>query len=79
MKHFQKSLTDYPGAAPGFPKGVNLKGGANLLFGQIFPNPHENVKFLPPATKLGQGYIFTGVSDSVHRGVWVAWVTWGHA
>ena len=25
--------------------------------------------FLPPATKLGQGYIFTGVCDSVHRGV----------
>ena len=24
---------------------------------------------LPPATKLGQGYIFTGVCDSVHRGV----------
>ena len=23
---------------------------------------------LPPATKLGQGYIFPGVSDSVHRG-----------
>ena len=26
-------------------------------------------KILPPATKLGQGYIFTGVCDSVHRGV----------
>ena len=25
-------------------------------------------RFLPPATKLGQGYIFTGVCDSVHRG-----------
>ena len=24
--------------------------------------------FLPPAKKLGQGYIFTGVCDSVHRG-----------
>ena len=24
--------------------------------------------FLPPATKLGQGYVFTGVCDSVHRG-----------
>ena len=23
---------------------------------------------LPPATKLGQGYIFTGMCDSVHRG-----------
>ena len=29
-------------------------GGANIL--------------LPPATKLGQGYVFTGVCDSVHRG-----------
>ena len=29
---------------------------------------------LPPATKLGQGYIFTGVCDSVNRGsVW----SWG--
>ena len=27
-----------------------------------------NGSLLPPATKLGQGYIFTGVCDSVHRG-----------
>ena len=26
------------------------------------------LKFLPPATKLGQGYIFTGVCHSVNRG-----------
>ena len=26
------------------------------------------ISSLPPATKLGQGYIFTGVCDSVHRG-----------
>ena len=33
-----------------------------------------NVEFLLPATKLGQGYIFPGVSDSVHRrGVGGAW------
>ena len=25
--------------------------------------------FLPPATKLGQGYVFKHVFDSVHRGV----------
>ena len=25
--------------------------------------------FLPPATKLGQSYVFTHVCDSVHRGV----------
>ena len=25
-------------------------------------------ELLPPAMKLGQGYVFTGVCDSVHRG-----------
>ena len=34
------------------------------------PVPPQNTgKLLPPATKLGQGYIFTGVCDSVHGGV----------
>ena len=44
------------------------------------PPPHDghcsgryasfwNAFLLPPATKLGQGYLFTGVCDSVHRGV----------
>ena len=38
---------------------------------------------LPPATKLGQGYVFTGVCDSVHRGACMvaggcAWLG-GHA
>ena len=28
-----------------------------------------SIRFLPPATKLGQGYVFTRVCDSVHRGV----------
>ena len=28
----------------------------------------QHPAFLPPATKLGQGYIFTEVCDSVHRG-----------
>ena len=28
-----------------------------------------NEFLLPPATKLGQGYVFTCVCDSVHRGV----------
>ena len=35
---------------------------------------------LPPATKLGQGYIFTSVCDSVHRGggAWSGGVwSWG--
>ena len=35
------------------------------------------VVLLPPATKLGQGYIFTGVCDSVHRGA--ACMAGGHA
>ena len=34
-------------------------------------NPHDlpPAPVLPPATKLGQGYIFTGICDSVHGGV----------
>ena len=36
---------------------------------KIMPeNRKEKSFFLPPATKLGQCYIFTGVCDSVHRG-----------
>ena len=27
------------------------------------------LQYLPPAKKLGQGYLFTGMCDSVHRGV----------
>ena len=33
------------------------------------PSAFRNCQLLPPATKLGQGYVFTGVCDSVHRGV----------
>ena len=29
----------------------------------------SHLLLLPPATKLGQGYVFTRVCDSVHRGV----------
>ena len=28
----------------------------------------EGKHILPPATKLGQGYVFTGMCDSVHKG-----------
>ena len=47
-------------ADPGFPagRGQPQRGSANLL--------------LPPATKLGQGSIFTGVCDSVHGGCLVS-------
>ena len=31
-------------------------------------NPVLEDALLPPATKLGQGYVFTRVCDSVHRG-----------
>ena len=39
-------------------------------------NQPKVVDLLPPATKLGQGYIFTGVCGSVHRGG--SW-SWGGA
>ena len=32
------------------------------------PSVHDQTLFLPPATKLGQGYVFTCVCDSVNRG-----------
>ena len=38
----------------------------NLCQWHSFRGP---MQYLPPATKLGQGYVFTGVCDSVHRGV----------
>ena len=42
----------------------------NLSLGFCLLHRHVcEIKLLPPATKLGQGYIFTGVCDSVHRGV----------
>ena len=37
------------------------------LMADIIVNTFHNL-YLPPATKLGQGYIFIGVSDSVHGG-----------
>ena len=40
----------------------NIKYNYEVLFmGQLY-------WLLPPATKFGQGYVFTGVCDSVHRG-----------
>ena len=37
------------------------------------PTPPLGVCLLPPATKLGQGYIFTGVCHSVNRGGVCSW------
>ena len=33
-----------------------------------FISVSAGINLLPPATKLGQGYVFTGVCSSVHRG-----------
>ena len=41
----------------------------SLSVGRPLENRQFDMDLLPPATKLGQGYIFTGVCDSVHRGV----------
>ena len=46
-------------------------GSTDLTFsrspGDVTIEPSES-QYLPPATKLGQGYIFTGVCYSVHSG-----------
>ena len=34
----------------------------------VYITAFHSTTFLPPSTKLGQGYVFTGVCDSVHRG-----------
>ena len=39
-----------------------------LAISDLMPKT-DRITFLPPATKLGQGYVFTRVCDSVHRGV----------
>ena len=56
--------------------GVVLKIFASLCHLEIVQVTKKNnlngkgqLTFLPPATKLRQGYIFTGVCDSVHGGV----------
>ena len=35
---------------------------------ELTPTSYWNAFLLPPATKLGQGYVFTDVCDSVHGG-----------
>ena len=49
-----------------------LEGWRPLLRGILDPplrTTSQHDTSLPPATKLGQGYVFTRVCDSVHRGV----------
>ena len=42
---------------------------AHPCYGAVATHPTRMLFLLPPATKLGQGNIFTGICDSVHRGV----------
>ena len=51
-----------PGGVYGF---VRCVAGSDWQAGGY---AYWNAVLLPPATKLGQGYVFTGVCDSVHRG-----------
>ena len=47
----------------------HLRLRSSLSLSQITSFSEQNIiSLLPPATKLRQGYIFTGVCDSVHRG-----------
>ena len=46
-------------------KYINTNFFSKLMSSKTFLK--RNI-LLPPATKLGQGYIFTGICDSVHRG-----------
>ena len=45
------------------PNGRNI---TSRISKEIFQRKIQSL--LPPATKLGQGYVFTGVCDSVQRG-----------
>ena len=40
----------------------------HLAGSPCLPGRNKVRRLLPPAMKLGQGYIFTGVCDSVHKG-----------
>ena len=47
-----------------------LHATSDTVLGVPFERPFDKTlaALLPPATKLGQGYVFTGVCDSVNRG-----------
>ena len=46
---------------------INLR--VYLVLSRSVHTVRQRLRFLPPATKLGQGYILTGVCDSVPMGV----------
>ena len=47
----------------------DLKAKYNLILTHGIESSSDKVHVsLPPAMKLGQGYVFTGICDSVHRG-----------
>ena len=41
---------------------------SHLIFTEVPLDSIHQMYLLPPATKLGQGYVFTGVCHSVNRG-----------
>ena len=47
---------------------LSTRNNTTELFVFLFLKGTRKIMLLPPATKLGQGYIFTGVCDSVHGG-----------
>ena len=70
---YRKSHADYPPSDPPHTNKPQAFGTYRKSHADYPPPPtqhtHKKTKLLPPATKFGQGYIFTGVCDSVHRGV----------
>ena len=48
-------------------KGYSMSTKSNRVLNPFCNDRKINYILLPPATKLRQGYIFTGVCDSVHR------------
>ena len=50
---------------------TSIREGPTFLSNLPYTMPSRG--FLPPAKKLGQGYIFTGVCDSVHGGGCLVW------
>ena len=47
---------------------LNYRSVTNTIYMYLLITFIYFFSFLPPTTKLGQGYVFTRVCDSVHRG-----------